>query len=73
MIEAQSAGGNKSMDINLNVDLSNVPAGVDTQTLIAVLTDPSVLQALTGNTTFQSYDARAKNRYALKQGRARGV
>ena len=72
MMEAQ-AGGKSSMDINLNVDLSNVPAGVDTQTLIAVLTDPTVLQALTGNTNFQSMDARAKNRYALKQGRARGA
>ena len=74
MLEAQSAGGSKNeMDINLNVDLSNVPAGVDTQTLIAVLTDPTVLQALTGNTNFQSMDARAKNRLALKQARARGA
>ena len=74
MLEAQSAGGSKNeMDINLNVDLSNVPAGVDTQTLIAVLTDPTVLQALAGNSDFQSYDARAKQRLALKNARARGV
>ena len=71
MIAAQ--GGKSSMDINLNVDLSNVPAGVDTQTLIAVLTDPAVLQALTGNTNFQSMDARAKQRLSLKQARARGA
>ena len=74
MLEAQSAGGSKSsMDINLNVDLSNVPSGVDTQTLIAVLTDPTVLSALAGNSDFQSYDARAKQRLALKNARARGV
>ena len=72
MIQAQG-GGSSSMDINLNVDLANVPAGVDTQTLIAVLTDPSVLAALTGNSDFQSLDARAKNRLALKQARAGGV
>ena len=60
-------------NINLNVDLSNVPAGVDTQTLIAVLTDPAVLSALTGSSDFQSLDARAKYRYGLKQSRARGA
>ena len=74
MLEAQ-AGGNTTItqDINLNVDLSNVPAGVDTQTLIAVLTDPTVLSALTGSNDFQSLDARAKNRLALKQARAGGA
>lgn len=73
MAEMRSGGGKSTLDINLNVDLSNVPAGVDTQTLIAVLTDPQVLSALTGSNDFQSLDARAKNRYALKQGRARGA
>ena len=73
MLEAQSGGGKSSMDINLNVDLRNVPQGVNTETLIAVLTDPAVLQALTGNSDFQSYDAKAKNRLALKQARARGA
>ena len=72
MLEAQSGNGG-SRDINLNVDLSNVPAGVDTQTLIAVLTDPAVLSALTGSSEFQSLDARAKQRLSLKQGRARGA
>ena len=71
MLEAQSGNGG-SRDINLNVDLSNV-AGVDTQTLIAVLTDPAVLSALTGSSEFQSLDARAKQRLSLKQGRARGA
>ena len=72
MLEAQRAG-NTSRDINLNVDLKNVPSGVDTQTLIAVLTDPAVLRALTGNAEFQSLDAVAKNRLLLKNNRARGV
>ena len=74
MLEAQANGGtNSTMDINLNVDLANVPAGVSTETLIAVLTDPAVLSALTGNNDFQTLDAKAKNRLALKQGRARGA
>ena len=74
MLEAQANGGtNSTMDINLNVDLANVPAGVSTETLIAVLTDPTVLSALTGNNDFQTLDAKAKNRLALKQGRARGA
>ena len=59
-------------NINLNVDLADVPVGVDTQTLIAVLTDPQVLAALTGSSDFQSLDARAKYRYGLKQSRAKG-
>ena len=74
MLEAQANGGtHNTMDINLNVDLANVPAGVDTQTLIAVLTDPAVLRALTGSNEFQSLDAVAKNRLMLKSNRARGV
>jgi len=74
MLEAQANGGSKSeMDINLNVDLSNVPANIDTQTLIAVLTDPTVLAALTGNNNFQTLDARAKNRLNLKTARAGGL
>ena len=74
MLEAQSGGNTHiTQDINLNVDLRNVPQGVSTETLIAVLTDPAVLQALTGNNNFQNLDAKAKNRLALKQGRARGA
>jgi len=74
MLEAQASGNaNVTKDINLNVDLANVPAGVSTETLIAVLTDPAVLSALVGNNDFQSLDAKAKNRLALKNGRARGV
>lgn len=75
MLAAGASSGNETItqDINLNVDLANVPAGVDTQTLIAVLTDPAVLAALTGNNNFQTLDAKAKQRLALKQARAGGV
>ena len=73
MLEAQANGGHSSMDINLNVDLSNVPAHIDTNTLISVLTDPTVLAALTNNNNFQTLDARAKNRLLMKQARAGGI
>ena len=75
MLEAQATTGNTTItqDINLNVDLSNVPANIDTQTLIAVLTDPTVLAALTGNNNFQTLDSRAKNRLNLKTARAGGL
>ena len=74
MLEAQANGEtHSSMDINLNVDLSNVPAHIDTNTLISVLTDPTVLSALTNNNNFQTLDARAKNRLLMKQARAGGI
>ena len=74
MLEAQANGGtHSSMDINLNVDLSNVPSHIDTNTLISVLTDPTVLAALTNNNNFQTLDARAKNRLLMKQARAGGI
>ena len=74
MLEAQANGEtHSSMDINLNVDLSNVPAHIDTNTLISVLTDPTVLAALTNNNNFQTLDARAKNRLLMKQARAGGI
>ena len=75
MLAANASSSSMTVDhnINLNVDLANVPQGVNTETLIAVLTDPAVLSALTGNNDFQSLDAKAKNRLALKQARARGA
>lgn len=60
-------------NINLSVDLANVPDGVSTETLVEVLTSREVLTALTGNSDFQTLDSRAKNRYALKNNRARGA
>ena len=73
MLEAQANGGTHTRNINLNVDLSNVPAHIDTNTLISVLTDPTVLAALTNNNNFQTLDARAKNRLLMKQARAGGI
>ena len=71
--ELAKANSKSTLDINLNVDLKNVPAGTDTETLIAVLTDKSVLQALTGNSDFQYYDNKAKSRLLARNNRARGA
>ena len=78
MMEEMGTGystGGMSIDhnINLSVDLANVPSGVDTATLVDVLTSREVLAALTGSSDFQSLDSKAKNRLALKNGRARGA
>ena len=60
-------------NINLNLDLSNVPSHIDTDTLINALTDKNVLTALTGNRDFQTLDARVKQRLNLKTNRMRGI
>ena len=66
--------GSQSVDVNHNItlDLVNVPAQIDTQTLIGMLRDPTVLRALTSSPDFQSLDAKVKERLNLKQIRARG-
>ena len=66
--------GNQSIDVNHNItlDLVNVPAQIDTNTLISMLRDPTVLRALTGNPDFQTLDARVKEKLNLKQIRSRG-
>ena len=58
---------------NVNLDLSGVPGHIDTNTLIAMLSDKKVLAALTSNNDFQSLDAKVKERLNLKVNRARGV
>ena len=60
-------------NINLNLDLSNVPSHINTNQLIEALTDKNVLSALTGNRDFQTLDARVKQRLNLKANRSRGV
>ena len=60
-------------NINLNLDFSNVPSHIDTNTLINALTDKNVLTALTGNRDFQNLDAKVKSRINLKTNRARGA
>ena len=66
--------GNQSIDVNHNItlDLVNVPAQIDTNTLISMLRDPTVLRALTSNPDFQTLDARVKEKLNLKQIRSRG-
>ena len=69
-----NARGSDSLDVNHNItlDLVNVPAQIDTSTLISMLKDKNVLMALTGNPDFQTLDARVKEKLNLKQVRARG-
>lgn len=60
------------VDNNVVLDLVNVPAQIDTNTLISMLRDPIVLRALTSSPDFQSLDARVKEKLNLKQIRSRG-
>jgi hypothetical protein len=66
--------GSQSVEVNHNItlDLVNVPAQIDTNSLISMLRDPTVLRALTSSPDFQSLDAKVKERLNLKQIRARG-
>ena len=60
-------------NLNINLDLSNVPAHIGTDDLIRMLSDRKVLSALTNNGDFQLLDGKAKERLNLKVNRARGV
>ena len=64
-------------DVNLSLDLRNVPSGIDETLLhnlvVDTLTDKSVLSVLVNNNDFQSLDNRAKNRILARNNRARGV
>ena len=64
-------------DVNLNLDLRNVPSNIDENVLrnalIESLTDKSVLSVLVNNNDFQSLDNRAKARILARNNRARGV
>lgn len=64
-------------DVNLNLDLRNVPVGIDEDllrnALVESLTDKSVLSVLVNNNDFQSLDNRAKARILARNNRARGV
>ena len=60
-------------NLNLNLDFSNVPSHIDTNTLINALTDKNVLTALTSNRDFQNLDAKVKQKINLKTNRARGA
>ena len=60
-------------NINLVIDLKNVPDNVDENTLIEALTSNKVVNALVNNKNFQDLDAKVKERLLLKSNRARGV
>ena len=66
-----------SNDVNLSLDLRNVPSGIDEtvlrNALVESLTDKSVLSVLVNNNDFQSLDNRAKARILARNNRARGV
>ena len=59
-------------NINLSLDLSSVPRGVNTNELVTAIQDRNVLNALVTNRDFQDLDARVKQRINLKNVRARG-
>ena len=64
-------------DVNLSLDLKNVPSNIDENVLrnalVEGLTDKSVLSVLVNNNDFQSLDNRAKARILARNNRARGV
>lgn len=64
-----------TVDINQNVtlDLVNVPAQIDTPTLIRMLNNKDVLNSLVTNRDFQSLDAKVKERINYKVNRSRGI
>jgi len=68
---------NNKQDINLSLDLRNVPAGIDEATLynvvIETLSDRNVIGALVNNNDFQVMDSKAKQRILARNNRARGV
>jgi len=60
-------------NVNVSLDLQNVPAHVSTEQLVSALTDRTVLRELTNNRDFQLLDGQAKERLNLRVNRARGV
>ena len=64
-------------DINLTLDLRNVPSTIDETTLrdalMEGLTSKEVLNVLVNNNDFQTLDNKAKTRLMMKQARSRGV
>ena len=60
-------------DINLNLDLINVPTHINTRDLINALKDKTVITSLTGNKDFQDADLKVKSRINSRISRQRGV
>jgi phage-related protein len=70
---------NESSEINVNVtekiilDLVNVPAHIDSNTLIRMLQDKEVLKSLTRNKDFQDLDNQVKQELMAKIRRSKGA
>ena len=68
---------NIKQELELVLDLKNVPEGVDEDKLLkmvkVMVTDKSVIQALVSNPDFQSLDQKVKGSILTKARRARGV
>jgi len=64
-------------DVNLTLDLRNVPSTIDETTLrdalMEGLTSKEVLNVLVNNNDFQTLDNKAKTRLMMKQARSRGA
>lgn len=60
-------------NINLNLNLENVPSHIDTGALISMLNNKEVIRAFVENRDFQSIDAQVKQRLNWKVNRSRGV
>jgi hypothetical protein len=64
-------------DVNLTLDLRNVPSTIDETTLrdalMEGLTNKEVLNVLVNNNDFQTLDNKAKTRLMMKQARSRGA
>ena len=56
-------------NVNISLDLQNVPATINTDQLISALQDRSVLSAIAGNRDFQTLDANVKKRISLRNAR----
>lgn len=60
-------------DVNLSLDLQNVPSHISTSDLIKLLSDKKVLTALTSDNNFQELDWKVKNKLNLKYKRFKGI
>ena len=72
IVEADNSPIEINDNINLSLDLRNVPSHINTGDLIEALSDKNVLSAIANNRDFQDIDAKVKQRISLKTGRARG-
>jgi hypothetical protein len=72
IVEADNSPIEINDNINLSLDLRNVPSHINTGQLIEALSDKNVLSAIANNRDFQDIDAKVKQRISLKTGRARG-